>query len=107
MKMPQASKGRVVIRKRWAFLLPFRQKELHMCDERLALFHRYNFLTMEHAQRVSIFTELADQSLANGSSGDQLEKALMEIEGSRQAVQAARQQLKQHTSEHQCDQFST
>jgi hypothetical protein len=90
---------------RWAFLLPFRQKELHMCDERLALFHRYNSLTMEHARRVSIFSGLADESLKNRSLRDQLDKSLLELEGSRQAVQDARQQLKQHTAEHHCDQF--
>ena len=68
-----------------------------MCDERLVLFHRYNFLTMEHAQRVSIFCGLAEETLAEKSPRGQLEKALMELERSRQEVQEARQQLKQHT----------
>lgn len=76
-----------------------------MCEERLALLHRYNALALEHAQRVSNLSELADQTVANESVRDQLEKALIEIESSRQAVQEARQQLKQHTVDHCCEQF--
>jgi hypothetical protein len=63
------------------------------------------FLTMEHAQRVSIFSGLAEETLAEKSPRGQLEKALMELERSRQEVQEARQRLKQHTVDHRCDQF--
>jgi len=76
-----------------------------MCEERLALLHRYNALALEHAQRVSNLSELAAQTVANESVRDQLEKALIEIENSRQAVQEARQQLKQHTVDHCCEEF--
>lgn len=69
-----------------------------MCEERLALFDRYNSLVMEHAQRVSDFSTLAGQNI-----GDQLGKALTEVDISRQAVQEARQQLKRHTVDHGCD----
>jgi|HubBroStandDraft_5_1064220.scaffolds.fasta_scaffold683794_1 hypothetical protein len=76
-----------------------------MCEERQALLHRYNALALEHAQRVSDLSELAEKSLADASLKDQLEKALIEIESSRQAVQEARLQLKQHTVDHGCEQF--
>ena len=98
-------KDLVVIRTRWAFLLPIQAEGTRMCEERQALLRRYNALALEHAQHVSDLGELADQSLANDSLRDQLERALIEIDRSRQAVQEARQQLKQHTIDHCCEQF--
>ena len=62
---------------------------------------------MEHAQRVSDFSALADQILANQRLTDELGKAVAELDISRQVVQEARQQLKlkQHTVDHRCDHF--
>jgi len=74
-----------------------------MCDERLALLERYNSLVLEHAKRVADFSAAATTDPANESQTAPLGKALGEIETSRQAVQEARRQLKQHTLEHGCD----
>jgi hypothetical protein len=47
---------------------------------------------MEHAHRVSDFSALADQSLANQSLTDELGKAVMELDISRRVAQEAQQQ---------------
>lgn len=74
-----------------------------MCNERLALLERYDSLVLEHAKRVSDFSAAATTDPAKESQTDQLSKTLGEIELSRQAVQEARQRLKQHAIEHGCD----
>ena len=73
-----------------------------MCEERLALLDRYNSLVMEHAQRASEFGELVEQERNHDHSG-RLQKALLEIDLSRQSVREAREQLRQHTIDHRCD----
>ena len=77
-----------------------------MCDERLALVDRYHSLVLKHAERVAEFSAVATADPANESQTAQLGKKLSEIELSRQAVQEARRQLKQHTLEHGCEELS-
>ena len=74
-----------------------------MCNEREALLDRYRTLVLEHAQRVSDFSVVAVDHLADERQNPNLDAAVAELDISRQAIKEARERLKRHTVEHGCD----
>jgi hypothetical protein len=84
--------------------LSIRAEGKSMWDERLRLLERYRTLVFEHAGHVSDFSAKASDDPAK--TNHHLDAALGELETSQQAVQEARERLKQHLLEHGCDGLS-